>query len=180
MNSQFLTKEYTTAKEIKETRKKLGLTQKDFAQLVGISKPTIERWEMSKGEITGPIVTLLPLLTREYVDAHRIPRQTTPVRMWYMYKDIPCTLIDVSDSDRNVIIKNYVDHLQFRAFGCNEHPNYEDYQAFLESRCFPRTRDKMKLILEDLELPFYDPYLIVKKTEGKMAEDDFWIKIEAK
>ena len=43
---------------------------------------------------------------------------------------------------------------------------------------FPRTRDKMKLILKDLDLPFYDPFMIIEKTEGRMAEDDFWIRIE--
>ena len=57
-------------------------------------------------------------------------------------------------------------------------PDIEDYREFLESRCFPRTRDKMKLVLKDLGIPFYDPYLIIQKTEGRMAEDDFWIRIE--
>ena len=36
----------------------------------------------------------------------------------------------------------------------------------------------MKLILDDLGIPFYEPMLIIEKTEGKMAEDDFWIRIE--
>ena len=36
----------------------------------------------------------------------------------------------------------------------------------------------VKKILKDMDLPFYDPFLIVEKTEGKMAEDNFWIKIE--
>lgn len=36
----------------------------------------------------------------------------------------------------------------------------------------------MKLILKDLGLPFYDPIMIIEKTEGRMAEDDFWICIE--
>ena len=52
------------------------------------------------------------------------------------------------------------------------------YEDFLKSRCFPETRDKLKLVLDDLNLPFYDPFMIIQKTEGKMAEDDFWIKIE--
>ena len=34
---------------------------------------------------------------------------------------------------------------------------------------------KIKLVLEDLNLPFYDPFMIIEKTEGRMAEDDFWI-----
>ncbi|MDE6054870.1 MAG: transcriptional regulator, partial [Lachnospiraceae bacterium] len=65
-----------------------------------------------------------------------------------------------------------------RAFGKNDRPTFEEYEAFLESRCFPRERDKMKLILADLDLPFYDPFLIIEKTEGRMAEDDYWIRIE--
>ena len=36
----------------------------------------------------------------------------------------------------------------------------------------------MKLVLQDLGLPYYDPLLIVEKTEGRMAEDEFWIRME--
>ena len=36
----------------------------------------------------------------------------------------------------------------------------------------------MKILLEELNLPFYDPLMIIQKTKGKMAEDDFWIEIE--
>ena len=28
------------------------------------------------------------------------------------------------------------------------------------------------------DVPFYDPFMIIEKTEGRMAEDDFWIRIE--
>lgn len=101
-----------------------------------------------------------------------------PVRMWYMYKNKVCTLIDVDEVKQIVQIKNYADNIMFRAFGSNQKPDIEDYREFLESRCFPRTRDKMKLVLRDLGIPFYDPYLIIQKTEGRMAEDEFWIRIE--
>ena len=106
------------------------------------------------------------------------PKKPFPLRLWYMYKDEVCTIIDVDDKKRKVNIHNYTDLLQYRAFGVVETPTYEDYEEFLESRCFPRTRDKMKLILKDLDIPFYDPMLIIEKTEGRMAEDDFWIRIE--
>ena len=56
--------------------------------------------------------------------------------------------------------------------------NGKSFVEFLESRCFPESRDKMKLILKDLGLPFYDPIMIIEKTAGRMAEDDFWIRIE--
>ena len=66
----------------------------------------------------------------------------------------------------------------FRAFGKNTEPSFEEYEEFIESRCFPRTRDKMKLELQKLGIPFYDPILIIEKTEGRMAEGHFWIRLE--
>lgn len=178
--NKFATSDYIYAEDIKKIRNKLNLTQKDFAILVNSSKPTVERWERSVAPITGPIVSLVKMLEKypDYVEKIKIPKKEYPVRLYYMHNDKICTLIDVDECNRNVSIKNYVDHLMFRAFGVVENPNYDDYLEFLESRCFPRTRDKMKLVLEDIGLPFYDPFMIIEKTEGRMAEDDFWIKIE--
>ena len=95
-----------------------------------------------------------------------------------MYQEQLCTLIDVDERKKRVQIRNYTQDDQLRAFGVIEEPTWAQYEAFLESRCFPAERDKMKLILRDLDLPFYDPFLIIQKTEGRMAEDDFWIRIE--
>ena len=177
---RFAVSDFTTAKEIKRIRKLLQLTQKEFARLVGCSKPTIERWETSSSPITGPVVLLLQLIEREpnCISALEIPPRQLPLRLWYMHDQQLCTLIDVDEINRKIKIKNYTDNILFCAFGGVEHPDYESYMAFLESRCFPRSRDKMKLILKDLDIPFYDPFLIIEKTEGRMAEDDFWIKIE--
>lgn len=175
----FATPDYITAEEIKRIRKQLGLTQRELAMLINASKPTVERWETSKQVIRGPIVTLLQLLEKnpEYVEQVRIPDRIYPVRLEYMCDTAVCTIIDVDEIKQLVRIVNYTDNVMFRAFGKNERPNYEEYQKFLESRCFPKTRDKMKLILKDLDLPFYDPFLIIEKTEGRMAEDPFWIRI---
>ena len=165
---RFAVNEYVTSEEIKNARKKLGLTQKEFAQLIGSSKPTVERWERENTQIKGPIILLLQMLLHDpdYALQFEIPARKLPVRMWYMYKNKVCTLIDVDEVKQIVQIKS------------NQKPDIEDYREFLESRCFPRTRDKMKLVLKDLGIPFYDPYLIIQKTEGRMAEDDFWIRIE--
>ena len=95
-----------------------------------------------------------------------------------MYENTICTVIDVDESSREVEIHNYIDKPMFRAFGVNTEPTFEDYEEFIESRCFPRQRDKMKLELKRLGIPFYDPIMIIEKTEGRMPEDNFWIKIE--
>ena len=145
----FITPEYTTAKEIKQIRKGLHLTQKGFAEFINCSKPTVERWERSEEVIRGPIVPLLKMLQKypEYEQEVKVPEKVWPLRIWYMYEQNVCTLIDVNERERKVKIRNYTDKVMFRAFGTVEDPNYNDYQEFLESRCFPESRDKMKLIL---------------------------------
>lgn len=50
-----------TGEMIKKIRKQLQLTQKEFVGLVNTSVPTIERWEISDKEITGPIVLVVLL-----------------------------------------------------------------------------------------------------------------------
>lgn len=172
--------EYITSDELKMFRKNIGMTQKEFAELMGVSKPTVERWENSDKKITGPVVMLVDMLSEhgEWLEERRVPERKCPLRLWYMYKDKKCTLVDVDDIGQKVFVKNYVDNIMFRAFGANEDPTYEEYKEFLKSRCFPETRDKIKIQLEALGLPFYDPMMIIEKTKGKMAEDDFWILVE--
>lgn len=177
---RYATPEYMTSQDIKRIRKQMNLTQGGLGELLGCSKPTVERWESSDKPITGPAVLALHLLEQkpELMNEIKIPDKTYPLRLLYMYKQKLCTVIDVDELLQKIHISNYTDNILFRAFGVNEEPTYEQYLEFLESRCFPRERDKMKLILRDLELPFYDPFLIIEKTEGRMAEDDFWIQIE--
>lgn len=176
----FITPSSITGEAIKRIRKQLQLTQKEFAGLVNTSVPTVERWEISDKEITGPIVLVVLLLARNsgIIDEFLIPEKRYPLRMWYMYEESACTLIDVDENNRRILIKNYTNKVMFRAFGKIENPTFEQYEEWLESRCFPKERDKMKLVLQELNLPFYDPLLIIEKTEGRMAEDKFWVKIE--
>ena len=96
----FALKDYITSEDIKNLRKNLGLTQKEFASLVGTSKPTIERWEKENAKITGPIVLLSKMINDypDYVNRLIIPEKEFPVRMFYMYKDDICTLIENSFS----------------------------------------------------------------------------------
>lgn len=172
--------EYVTQEDIKRVRKMLKMSQKEFALFINVSKPTVERWETSKEKINGPIVLLLKMIedNMDYISKLEIPNKRYPLRLFYMKKSSLCTLIDVDNINQKVIIKNYTNNILDRAFGKNLNPSYEDYEEFLKERCFPETRDKLKLVLEDLGLPFYDPFLIIQKTEGRMAGDNFWIRIE--
>lgn len=58
----------TYAKAIKELRKKMILTQTEFADLLGVSFQSINRWEKGKHE---PTIKLKRLLA-EYFQTHGI------------------------------------------------------------------------------------------------------------
>lgn len=99
------------------------------------------------------------------------------MRMDFMCKDECCTEILIDFKEQRIAIQNKTDDLLHRAFGIKAKPTWEDFEEFLESRCFPRTREGLSLILEDLGLDFYDPLSIIEKTRGRMAEDAQWLKI---
>lgn len=176
----FAVADYITAGEIKNFRKRMKLTQAQFAELANISQKTVERWEAGKKQITGPVVTLVKIL-QEYPQIEEnlvIPQKKYPMRIWYMFHQEICSVIDVDERLRKLVVYNYTNDPIKRAFGREDRPTFERYEEFLESRCFPRSRDKMKIHLKELDLLFYDPLMIIEKTQGRMAEDDFWIKIE--
>ena len=43
-------RESNTAKDIKELREALGMTQEEFAREVGVSFSTVSRWETGRGQ----------------------------------------------------------------------------------------------------------------------------------
>ena len=45
--------------EVKAIREKVGLSQDNFAMLIGISKRTLENWEQGRRHPTGPAKALL-------------------------------------------------------------------------------------------------------------------------
>ena len=96
----------------------------------------------------------------------------------YKHKGIVTTVIDVNYKLKTVKIKNFDSDPVNLAFGINLTPTFEDFEAFLESRCFPRQRDFMKLHLKELGLDYYDPLSIIRKTKGHLAGDYFELEIE--
>ena len=180
MKREYVIAKTITGEDIKRLRSVLNMTQREFATFANCAVRTVENWESKKEPITGPVVTLVEILLRdpEIAKSLELPDSRLRLRLFYMYKSTVCTVIDVDEAERKVRIKNYIDKPLFRAFGVNTEPSFDDYERFLESRCFPRERDMIKLELKRLDIPFYDPIMIIEKTQGRMAEDDFWIRIE--
>ncbi len=90
-----------------------------------------------------------------------------------------CTSIVADYSDYSICVENYTNDVLWTAFGCDMMPSWEKYKSFLESRCLSRQRAGLRHYLDVLELDTYDPLEIIKKTGGRMAEDQQWIKVEA-
>lgn len=87
------------------------------------------------------------------------------------------TKICADRTTRQLAIQNEISDPLSTAFGVNQSPTWEDLQVFLESRCVPRERDGLQYYLEELGLDEYDPLAIIRKTQGRMAEDNCSIKI---
>lgn len=96
----------------------------------------------------------------------------------YYNGDDLCTKICVDYSDKDLVAENYTDNLVKTAFGKNEAPTWKDFEDFLEERCVPRSRSGIREYLETIGVEEYIPLEIIKKTKGRMAEDNQWIEIK--
>lgn len=88
------------------------------------------------------------------------------------------SIIHADFKEKRISVKNYIDKPLLTAFGVNTSPSWEDFEDFLESRCFPETRHMLKLVLQDIGVDYHDPLAIIKKTEGRMLDDCLWLEIE--
>ena len=89
-----------------------------------------------------------------------------------------CTVIYADFTDETIIHQDYTSNLVKTAFGRRTQPSWQDFMGFLEERCIPRTRAGLREYLEAIGGLEYDPIEIIKKTQGRMAEDYQWLEIE--
>jgi len=116
-----------------------------------------------------------PFLDNNLIDDDSIGKYN--MRYEYYNSDRLMSIILVNLADKKVVVVNTSTDIIHLAFGINLSPSWEDFADFLHERCFPSGRDRMKTILKDYNLDSYDPFQIVEKTEGRMAEDHQWIKV---
>lgn len=149
-------KQKFTDKQIKEIEKLLegGMTMVEVAERFGTSRQIIDKY------------------------VNRPPEKNYTLRMTYMHGQNPCTIIDVDFINERVAIKNRTNDILYRAFGVVENPTWQQFQEFLEDRCFPKTRGNMKAVLKELGIDSYDPLQIVERTKGRTADDNLWLKFK--
>lgn len=54
-----------SAPDAKSVRAKIGLSQIDFAQLIGVKVATLRNWEQHRRQPTGPAAALLTIVEKE-------------------------------------------------------------------------------------------------------------------
>lgn len=126
----------------------------------------------------GEKITIIPLVSvdtfvqKKKAQGHKLKRYR------FYDGDKLCTSIYADMTDETLRIENHTDDIVTRAFGINESPTWKTLAEFLEDRCVPRERAGIREYLEAMGFVEYDPFEIVEKTNGKMAEDHQWLEIE--
>lgn len=163
-------------------RHEAGETLTALAEEYGVSRQTLSGY-LNRREKTKQEEEMAQVYTtlRKWAELnHRfrgVDVMDYTMRMDFMCEDECCTVILVDFKNQKIAVENETEDVIHRAFGIKAKPTWEDFMEFLESRCFPRTRDHLRLVLKDVGVDSYDPLAIVEKTKGRMAEDLQWIKI---
>ncbi len=165
--------ETTQLKEKHSSGRKNSFTQPQIAEILAL---------LDKGEKVACVarkyqVSRQTIYSQVRKAHHFSDDPDVKMRMNFMNHNNLCTIIDIDFRHEKIKIQNFTDKIPLRAFGVVTEPSWEDFEYFIEDRCFPRTRDHAKEILREMGVPFYDPLLIIEKTKGYMAGDNQWILI---
>ena len=126
----------------------------------------------------GTSITITKKLAMQaFVDRAKKRGRKILVLSYYDDKTL-CTKIAANYDEKTVCIENYVTNVLRTAFGNNQEPTWEDYLLFLEERCIPKSRAGLRDYLDAIGVDAFDPLEIIKKTSGRMAEDQQWIQVE--
>lgn len=166
--------------KIKERRQQ-GESVTKLAEEYGVSRQTMSAY-LNRVDTTD-YNEIIYNTYKKWVEINRDFRksfhmQDYLLRMEFMCEDELCSSILVNFKDKQIEVVNHTSDIIHQAFGVKAKPDWDDFEYFLESRCFPRGRDHMKDILRALGLDSYDPLSIIEKTGGRMAEDKQWIRLK--
>ena len=95
----------------------------------------------------------------------------------FFYENTLLTPFLPPSAAEKVLIENHTSDPLYTAFGVNDDPDWQDYQNFLEERCIPKSRAGLQEYLNAIGVDEYNPLEIVRKTKGRMAEDQSWLEV---
>ena len=125
----------------------------------------------------GEAIHVRPVQSMEQYRSARMEQGHELLEIRYYNGDCLCTLIYADRTAKDLLAENYTKQSVKTAFGKNRFPSWADLESFLEERCIPRQRAGLREYLAALGLSEFDPLAIIRKTQGRMAEDDQWMEV---
>ena len=150
---------------------KVSLPSKWVAEL-GLTDTKMEISFDGERIIISPHLSMDKFLESKKSLGHRL------MKLEFYDGELLCTKTIADFTDETLSVENVTENIVKTAFGKNETPTWSDFQSFLEERCVPRSRSGIREYLETIGVEQYNPIEIIKKTSGRMAEDNQWIKWE--
>ena len=150
---------------------KVSLPSKWVAEL-GLTDTKMEISFDGERIIISPHLSMDKFLESKKSLGHRL------MKLEFYDGEVLCTKIIADFTDETLFVENTTEHIVKTAFGKNEVPTWDDFLNFLEERCVPRSRSGIREYLETIGVEQYNPIEIIKKTSGRMAEDNQWLKWE--
>ena len=92
-------------------------------------------------------------------------------------KDFVIAFVRFDYAKQKLHVENYGKNFMDSAV-LGEAASIESIHDWFEERCFPRTRADKEFLLSALGLTEYAPYNIVRKTNGVLFEDTYWIRFK--
>ena len=123
------------AKQIRQKNTRNAGRKRKFNEAETGEMQRLQRSGMTVNDIAKRFGTSRQIIGK-YLNAP-LPEGYT-MRMIYMFRRQPCTTIDVDFLRRKIRIQNKTDDILHRAFGANEQPTWDDFECFLQERCFER------------------------------------------
>lgn len=111
---------------------------------------------------------------REYKNTHN---RNKLLQLQFYHRNSLCTTILADETAEKVLIENHTSDPLYTAFGVNNNPDWQDYQNFLEERCIPKSRAGLQEYLNAIGVDEYNPLEIIRKTKGRMAEDQSRLEV---
>ena len=150
---------------------KVSLPSKWVAEL-GLTDTKMEILFDGERIIVSPHLSMDEFLEKKESLCHKL------LKLEFYDGEILCTKIIADFTDETLSVENTTEHIVKTAFGKKEVPTRDDFLNFLEERCVPRSRSGIREYLEAIGAEEYNPLEIIKKTNGRMAEDNQWLKWE--
>lgn len=163
---------------------KAGGTASENSRTYKISLPTawVKKMDIDGKEVElsfdGEKITIMPQISAKEFIKQKQSANHCLYKLGYYDRHKLCTVIYADFTDRTLKAENRTDDLIKTAFGANTQPSWNDLEDFLEERCVPRNRMGIREYLEEIGVDEYEPFEILQRTQGRMAEDKQWLKIE--